>query len=175
MSLELSMGFFYLLCCSIFGSCSPMQCVRVRMWVCVFSPIKYHSGIWTICADRTGARSALWSLSCCCCCCYLDWFILWHLQIRSTRSTVHSAEQESVSKRARASLCFIAATFSVIVSTLCRQSARIFRLCVCVCMKIHLSSAALLLPSSSSSSLLSFTFLLQKRTEVEHAGERERR
>lgn len=133
MSLELSMGFFYLLRCSIFGSCSPMQCVRVRMCVCVFSPIKYHSGIWTICADRTGARSALWSLSCCCCCCYLDWFILWHLQIRSTRFTVHSAQQESVSKRARASLCFIAATFSVIVSTLCRQSARIFRLCVCVC------------------------------------------
>lgn len=51
----------------------------------------------------------------------------------SIHSTVHSHCQRECAKEGDRSLsCSIAATFSVIVSTSCRQSARIFRLCVCV-------------------------------------------
>lgn len=52
----------------------------------------------------------------------------------SIHSTVHSHCQRECAKEGERSLsCSIAATFSVIVSTSCRQSARIFRLCACVC------------------------------------------
>lgn len=82
--------------------CSACVCLCLHVAMCVFFPIKYHSGIWTICADRRRcARSALRSLLCC-----LDCFILWHLQIQSTSAhTFHNSlalQREAEQERALA-------------------------------------------------------------------------
>lgn len=126
---------------------------------CVFSPIKYQSGIWTICADRSD-RS----------------FCGTYKYVPHSLNTLHSslALPKRVCERGRALalmfhcrnvLCYC---FHFVSAKRAHFSTVCVR--VCVCMKIHLSFCCAAAAVAVAALVYVFTI---KRTEVEHADERE--